>query len=114
MRMMVKIHIPTQDGSDAIQHGSMERIISENLFAMNPECSYFYLEDGLRTVLAVFDMQATSDMVPLFEPAMMELNAEVQLLPVMTLEDLKIGFNKLQARSTDAQTSSETGPYTSG
>jgi hypothetical protein len=114
MRMMVKIQIPTQDGSEALQDGSMERLISESLAAMNPECAYFYLEDGLRTMLAVFDMQATSDMVPLLEPAMMELNAEVQLLPVMTLEDLKSGFNKLQTRSTGARTSSETGAYTSG
>jgi hypothetical protein len=103
--MMVKIQVPTEEGSQALKDGSMETLISESLAAMNPECAYFFLEEGLRTMLAVFDMQSTSDMVPLLEPAMMELNAEVQLLPVMTLEDLKSGFEKLQSRSTGARTS---------
>ena len=102
MRMMVKIQIPTQDGSEAIQDGSMEKLISDSLAAMDPECAYFYLEDGLRTMLAVFDLKAASDMVPLLEPAMMQLNADVQLVPVMTLEDLRGGFNKLQTRSAGA------------
>ena len=64
--------------------------------ALQPECAYFYLEDGVRTMLAVFDMPATSDMVPLFEPALMELNAKVQLFPVMTREDLQSGFGKIR------------------
>ena len=99
MRMMVKIQIPTEEGSEALKDGSMGKLINENLAAMNPECAYFFLEDGLRTMLAVFDMQSASDRVPLLEPAMMGLNAEVQLVPVMTRDDLKSGFEKLQQQS---------------
>lgn len=99
MRMMVKIQIPTEEGSEALKDGSMDKLINESLAAMNPECAYFFLEDGLRTMLAVFNMQSASDMVPLLEPSMMGLNAEVQLFPVMTRDDLKSGFDKLQQQS---------------
>jgi len=99
MRMMVKIQIPTEEGSEALKDGSMDKLINESLAAMNPECAYFFLEDGLRTMLAVFNMQSASDMVPLLEPSMMGLNAEVQLFPVMTRDDLKSGFYKLQQQS---------------
>src|SRR5690348_8198325 len=102
----------------------METLISESLATMNPECAYFFLEEGLRTMLLVFDMQSTSDMVPLLEPAMMELNAEVQLFPVMTREDLQSGFGKLQSQSAGARTAAdlsdeqlsaiEAGTFTSG
>ena len=96
MRMMVKVQIPTEEGSRSIQDGSMQRLIEDRMGALKPECAYFFLEDGLRTMLAVFDMESTSDMVPLFEPALMELNAKVQLFPVMTREDLQSGFGKIR------------------
>jgi hypothetical protein len=35
-------------------------------------------------------------MVHLFEPAMMQLNAKVKLIPVMTREDLQGGLEKLR------------------
>jgi hypothetical protein len=96
MRMMVKIQVPTEEGSRAIRDGSMQTLIEDRMAALQPECAYFYLEDGVRTMLAVFDMPATSDMVPLFEPALMELNAKVQLFPVMTREDLQSGFGRIR------------------
>ncbi|MFL6306598.1 MAG: hypothetical protein ACJ72H_23945 [Candidatus Sulfotelmatobacter sp.] len=96
MRMMVKIEIPTSEGSRAIQDGTMQRLIESRMAALKPEAAYFFLEDGVRTMVAVFDMQSTSDMVALFEPAMMQLNAKVKLFPVMTSDDLQTGFGKLK------------------
>ncbi len=61
MRMMVKIQVPTEEGSRAIRDGSMQRLIEDRTAALQPECAYFFLEDGVRTMLAVFDMPATSD-----------------------------------------------------
>jgi hypothetical protein len=68
MRMMAKIQVPTEEGGRAIKDGSMGKVIEESLAAMKPECAYFFLEDGLRTVLAVFDLKSPSEMVTLFEP----------------------------------------------
>ncbi len=96
MRMMVKFQIPTEEGGRAIQDGSMQRLIQESMAALQPECAYFFVEDGVRTALAVFDLQSPSDMVPLLEPAMMQVNAKVQLFPVMTREDLQSGLGKLR------------------
>ena len=97
MRIMAKIQVPTEEGGRAIKDGSMGRVIEESLAAMKPECAYFFLEDGLRTVLAVFDLKSPSEMVTLFEPGMLAMNARVQLTPVMTRDDLASGLTNLGA-----------------
>ena len=43
----------------------------------------------------VFDMPASSDMVPFGEPFFMALDAEVEVVPVMNAEDLQNGLGKL-------------------
>jgi hypothetical protein len=62
---------------------------------IKPECVYFFLEHGKRTMRAVFEMKQASDMMPAFEPAMMGLDAEIELIPCMTADDLKAGFQAM-------------------
>ncbi len=45
---------------------------------------------------AVFDLENANDMVPSFEPVMMALDAEVELIPVMTAEELASGFAAME------------------
>jgi hypothetical protein len=49
-------------------------------------------------VLAVFDLKSPSEMVTLFEPGMLAMNASVQLTPVMSRDDLASGLTALGAR----------------
>jgi hypothetical protein len=97
MRMMAKIQVPTEEGGRAIKDGSMGKLIEESLAAMKPECAYFFLDEGVRTVIAVFDLKSPSDMVTLFEPGMLAMNARVQLTPVMSRDDLTAGLTSLGA-----------------
>jgi hypothetical protein len=95
MRMMVTIRVPVQTGNRAIKDGSLARVIQQVTERIRPECAYFFLENGRRTMRAVFDLKTQGDMVPSLEPALLELDAEVELTPVLTAEELAAGFKAL-------------------
>jgi hypothetical protein len=95
MRMMVTIRVPVETGNRTIKDGTLPRVIQEVTERIRPECAYFFVENGRRTMRAVFDLKNANDMVPAFEPALMALNADIELLPVMTGEELGAGFKAL-------------------
>lgn len=95
MRMMVTARIPVDKGSETIKDGTLPNVIQATLARIKPESVYFCTDRGLRTMRAVFDMESSSDMVPFFEPLMMELGATIDLRPVMNAEDLQGGFAKM-------------------
>ena len=95
MRMMVTIRVPVESGNRAIKDGTLPRIIQGVTERIRPECAYFFIENGRRTMRAVFDLKSQADMVPNFEPALLGLDAELELIPVMTGEELASGFKAL-------------------
>jgi len=95
MRMMVTVRVPVAKGSETIRNGVMPKVIHRTLERLKPECAYFSLENGRRTMRAVFDMPVQEEMVAAFEPVLMELDAEIDLIPVMTAPELEQGFRKL-------------------
>ena len=60
-----------------------------------PEAAYFTTFDGKRTAYFVFDLPNSLDIPASAEPFFTELNAEVQLAPVMNAEDLQKGLSGL-------------------
>lgn len=62
----------------------IKRILDE----IKPEAAYFTSQDGHRGGIIVVDLDKASDIPRLAEPFFLELNAEVELHPVMTPEDL--------------------------
>jgi hypothetical protein len=51
--------------------------------------------DGQRTAFMVFDLPDASGIPPFPEPFFRELNANVQLAPVMNADDLQTGLSQL-------------------
>ena len=96
MRMMVTVRVPVQKGSATIKDGTLPRVIKSTLERIKPESAYFFLENGKRTMRAVFDMTNENEMVPAFEPLLMELDAEIELIAVMTADELAAGFGAMQ------------------
>lgn len=96
MRMMVTVRVPVQKGSAAIKDGSLPRLVKSTLERIRPESAYFFLEDGKRTMRAVFDMKSENEMVPVFEPLLMELDAEIDLVAVMIASELEAGFGAMR------------------
>lgn len=95
MRMMLKLRPDLVTGNEAIQDGSLPKLLEETMATLQPECAYFYAEDGERTAIMVFDMADVSDIPSIVEPFYQQLGAAAELIPVMTAEDLKKGLEKL-------------------
>jgi hypothetical protein len=89
MRMMMIARIPVEIGNEAIKDGTLPKVIQQTLERIKPEAAYFTTMDGERTMVAVFDMQAVSDMPPIAEPLFMNLDAAVDFMPCMSADDLK-------------------------
>ena len=60
---------------------------------LKPEAAYFVAEHGNRCAMMFFDMKDASEIPGIAEPLFAGLNARVQLLPVMNVEDLKRGLD---------------------
>lgn len=95
MRMMARIVIPVESGNQGIQSGKLPQVIQQMAERWKPEAMYFTTFDGRRTAFVVFDMPDSSALPPFTEPLFMELNAEVQLSPVMNGDDLQKGLSQL-------------------
>ena len=61
----------------------------------NPEALYFSTLNGTRTAYVIFDLPDASEIPVFAEPFFMELNAEIELAPVMNGDDLQRGLSSL-------------------
>jgi hypothetical protein len=95
MRTMMKIKIDTEAGSRMIADGSMPQLLQETLGRLQPEAAYFGPEGGIRTAFVVFDLQDSSRLPALTEPLFSNLNAQIEMFPVMNQEDLQKGLQQL-------------------
>jgi len=94
MRMLLKISMPVVQGNEAAKSGVLQRTIQSTMDALKPEAAYFYPENGQRTTIMVFDMNASWQLPKTVEPLFQALGASVYLTPVMNGEDLQKGFKE--------------------
>jgi hypothetical protein len=92
MRTMLKALMPAEKGTQALQNGTLPKVMNSFIQEFKPEAAYFFPENGKRACLLVFDMQDPSQIPMIAERFFMELHAEVTLTPVMNAEDLKKGL----------------------
>ncbi len=90
MRMMLRVTFPTDLTNGAIKGGSFQEVMDATLNRLNPEAAYFTENKGCRCAMIFFDMQDTSE-IP--KPLFAALNVEIELLPVMSADDLKKGLS---------------------
>jgi hypothetical protein len=95
MRVMARISIPVEAGNRGIQAGTLPKVMQAAAERWKPEAAYFTTFDGKRTAYFVFDLPDSSDIPVFAEPFFRELNAEVQLSPVMNATDLQKGLSGL-------------------
>ncbi len=94
MRMLLKVSIPVEKGNEAIKSGALQRTLQSAIEALKPEAAYFYPEHGRRTALFVFDMEGSWQIPPIVEPIFENLDAAVEITPVMNGEDLERGLGE--------------------
>jgi hypothetical protein len=95
MRMMLKFSLPVEKGNAVISDGSMARIMESIMGKLKPEAAYFMPMDGKRCGMLFFDMAEPSQIVEVVEPLFLNLNAAVELVPVMNGDDLRKGLGKV-------------------
>ncbi|MFF5496231.1 hypothetical protein [Streptomyces aquilus] len=95
MRVMLKATLDTDKANEVLGSGKMQDLMAETLERIKPEAAYFGPEGGRRTCYLVFDMNDSSDLPPVGEPFFSNLNAKVEVFPIMNLDDLKKGLSQL-------------------
>jgi hypothetical protein len=94
MRMMLKFSLPVQKGNEAFKDGSLGKTLEALMSKLKPEAAYFGPFDGKRSGMVFFDLDDPSQLVEFGEPLFLNLNAEVEFVPVMNVDDLRKGLAK--------------------
>jgi hypothetical protein len=95
MRMMLKFTIPIEKGNQAFKDGSLGRTLESMMNKLKPEAAYFAPSDGKRGGMMFFDLAEPSQIVEVAEPLFSNLNAAIELVPVMNGDDLRKGIAKV-------------------
>src|SRR6202795_2290928 len=94
MRMMLKFTLPVKKGKQSIKDGSLGKTLESIMNKLKPEAAYFGPSDGKRSGMIFFDLAEPSQIVEVVEPLFSNLNAAVEIVPVMNGEDLRKGIAK--------------------
>jgi hypothetical protein len=94
MRMLMKVSIPVEAGNVGVKEGILPKTMMSFVEQAKPEAAYFAAHGGKRTAYFFVDMKEPSDMVAFAEPFFMNLQAEIEFVPAMNLEDMKAGVAK--------------------
>ncbi|MFJ8017457.1 hypothetical protein [Streptomyces sp. NPDC096339] len=92
MRVMLRAHIDTAAGNEAIKSGALPQAIKKLMDTVKPEAAYFGLHEGVRSCWMVFELEDSWRLPPLFEDMFMQFNAEIEVGPVMNAEELAKGL----------------------
>ena len=95
MRMMLKFTIPIEKGNQAFKDGSLGRTLESMMNKLKPEAAYFAPSDGKRGGMMFFDLAEPSQIIEVAEPLFSNLNAAIELVPVMNGDDLRKGIAKV-------------------
>jgi hypothetical protein len=101
--MMLEVTIPVDTGNAAIADGSLAPTLMKFVEKMQPEVTYFIVEDDIRTVLFFLDMQDATDLRSLAAPFFLGLEADVTMTRAMDLADMQAGVEKALAASLDCE-----------
>ena len=89
MRMMIKFAFPVDAGNAAIRTGKVEKVFQQLIEDLKPEAAYFHAVDGGRGGFFVVNMQESSQIAEIAERLFFGVNAKIELVPVMTADDLR-------------------------
>jgi hypothetical protein len=94
MRVLLRVQMEVEAGNRAIKDGSLGQILEKTMARVKPEAVYFTAINGKRTGLIFFDLEKPSDIPAISEPFFMGLNAQIDIIPVMTAEDVQAGLEE--------------------
>jgi len=94
MRLMLKFAIPPERGNAAAKDGTLGQAIDNLLKATKADAAYFTLVDGKRGGMVFFEENDVTRLPQLNEPLFAALDAAIEIVPVLTPDELKRGISK--------------------
>ncbi len=91
MRMLLTAHMDMQAANQAVNDGTLRKMVDGMVEDLKPEAAYFLPSEGTRCCMFVFDLEDTARIPVALEPFFLG-GAEVELTPVMNLDDLRAGL----------------------
>lgn len=88
MKYILKVRIPNETGNVRIKDPQFGMKVQEILKEVKAEAAYFATICGTRGCYVVVNLTDASQIPAVAEPFFLWLGAEVDVLPVMTIEDL--------------------------
>ena len=93
MRLMLKFTIPVERGNAAAADGTIAKAIEQLVADVKAEAAYFMLLDGKRAGLVFFEETDQARLPQINEKFFASLDAEIEIMPALTLGDLKRGLS---------------------
>lgn len=93
MRLMLKFAIPVERGNEAFADGSLGQAIEKLVADTKAEAAYFTTVDGERGGMIFFEADDSSVIPGIVEPVFAALDANIEIQPVLTAEELKRGLS---------------------
>jgi hypothetical protein len=94
MRMLMRVQMDTTAANQAIKAGQMMEVINGAAERLRPEAMYFSLHNGRRCAYFVVNIEEASQMPMMAEPLFQGINAEIDLFPAMTLDEVAAGIDR--------------------
>lgn len=88
MRFLFQATIPHEAFNASVLDGSMGDKMHRIMEVMKPEAVYFTAVNGKRNAVMVINMNDASELPGMSEPWFLLFNADVNITPLMTPEDL--------------------------
>ena len=88
MRFMVRVIWDVQKGNEIARNGNLGKVAQSILEEIKPEAAYFVAEEGNRSAILFVNMEDASQIPAIAEPWFLAVNATVEFMPVMKMDDL--------------------------
>ena len=85
----MNVKLPHQPFNAAVKNGTAAAKLNAILASLKPEAVYFTEQNGRRSAIVIVDLPDASNIPSLAEPWFLAFDADVELHPVMTPNDLK-------------------------
>ena len=93
---MVRFSFAVDAGNAAIRMGKLEKVFQQLAEDLKPEAAYFHAVDGDRGGFFIINMADSSQIADTAERLFFGVNAKIELIPVMTADDLRKGLLGVQ------------------
>ena len=89
MRLLMQVVIPVEKGNASALDGSMEAAFNNFMNMANPSVAYFFLHEGKRAALFIFEETNQSKLMNYNEALFAALNADITITPVLSREEIR-------------------------